>query len=244
VRLGGVPLMLKVADAGDDEAHGALVLQAYGGRGAVTLVEYSGAVSLMERAAGLDLAGMVLAGQDDEATGIICDVVGQLHETDGDWPELIPIPRRTDDLRRHLAEGRVGAADLSLMARVAAVADEMCAESRREWRLLHGDIHHFNILQSARGWLAIDPKGILGPAVYDYANALCNPYMETAIVADPVRMARAAAIMAERAGVERQVLLRWTFVHGAQCAAWSLAAPDQLYWLACAKVAGGLAGVV
>lgn len=236
--------MLKVADAGDDEAHGALVLQAYGGRGAVTLVEYSGAVSLMERAAGLDLAGMVLAGQDDEATGIICDVVGQLHETDGDWPELIPIPRRMDDLRRHLAEGRVGAADLSLMARVAAVADEMCAESRREWRLLHGDIHHFNILQSARGWLAIDPKGILGPAVYDYANALCNPYMETAIVADPVRMARAAAIMAERAGVERQVLLRWTFVHGAQCAAWSLAAPDQLYWLACAKVAGGLAGVV
>jgi streptomycin 6-kinase len=98
--------MLKVADAGDDEAHGALVLQAYGGRGAVTLVEYSGAVSLMERAAGLDLAGMVLAGQDDEATGIICDVVGQLHETDGDWPELIPIPRRTDDLRRHLAEGQ------------------------------------------------------------------------------------------------------------------------------------------
>ncbi len=28
--------------------------------------------------------------------------------------------------------------------------------------LLHGDLHHGNILSTQHGWLAIDPKGIIG----------------------------------------------------------------------------------
>jgi streptomycin 6-kinase len=28
--------------------------------------------------------------------------------------------------------------------------------------VLHADLHHFNILSSERGWIAIDPKGVTG----------------------------------------------------------------------------------
>ena len=41
---------------------------------------------------------------------------------------------------------------------------------------LHGDIHHRNIRQSARGWLAFDANGLVGERAYDCANTLCYPY--------------------------------------------------------------------
>ena len=38
-------------------------------------------------------------------------------------------------------------------------------ESQGKTLLLHGDLHHDNILfDKKRGWLAIDPKGIIGEA--------------------------------------------------------------------------------
>jgi len=41
--------------------------------------------------------------------------------------------------------------------------------------LLHGDLHHQNILYDEnRGWLAIDPKGVQGDAYFDYVSFLFN----------------------------------------------------------------------
>ena len=41
--------------------------------------------------------------------------------------------------------------------------------------LVHGDFHHHNILASARGPLAIDPKPMLGEPEYDILSFLWNP---------------------------------------------------------------------
>jgi len=41
--------------------------------------------------------------------------------------------------------------------------------------LLHGDFHHFNVLKSARGWLVIDPKSVIGPHGYEVGPFLINP---------------------------------------------------------------------
>ncbi|MCJ0931460.1 aminoglycoside phosphotransferase family protein [Virgibacillus halodenitrificans] len=41
--------------------------------------------------------------------------------------------------------------------------------------LLHGDLHHENILYSMhKGWLAIDPKGVIGDEYYDTVSFLIN----------------------------------------------------------------------
>ena len=41
--------------------------------------------------------------------------------------------------------------------------------------LLHGDLHHQNILfDEERGWLVIDPKGVQGDAYFDYVSFLFN----------------------------------------------------------------------
>src|SRR5438067_1309862 len=42
--------------------------------------------------------------------------------------------------------------------------------------LLHGDLHHENILAAARQpWLAIDPKGVVGEPAYEAGALLRNP---------------------------------------------------------------------
>jgi streptomycin 6-kinase len=77
--------------------------------------------------------------------------------------------------------------------------------------LVHGDFHHHNILRSARGPLAIDPKPMLGEPEYDIPSFLWNPI--------PYRMRldvterRLAAFAA--AGLDEQRMRMWAVIRGA-----------------------------
>src|SRR3546814_20543701 len=62
-----------------------------------------------------------------------------------------------------------------ILARCAATARALLAESR-ETGVLHGDIHHANVLDfGPRGWLAIDPKRLVGERGSDFANLFPHP---------------------------------------------------------------------
>lgn len=62
-----------------------------------------------------------------------------------------------------------------IFAHCMAIANNLLNEPRNVVAL-HGDIHHRNILDfGERGWLAIDPKSLLGEQGFEYANLLCNP---------------------------------------------------------------------
>ncbi|WP_159462111.1 aminoglycoside phosphotransferase family protein [Salirhabdus sp. Marseille-P4669] len=52
---------------------------------------------------------------------------------------------------------------------------EEITKTSKGLELLHGDLHHENILFSKdRGWLAIDPKGVIGDPYFDVAAFLYN----------------------------------------------------------------------
>jgi streptomycin 6-kinase len=78
--------------------------------------------------------------------------------------------------------------------------------------VLHGDIHHYNIRQSTRGWLAFDPKGLVGERAYDYANTLCNPGMPE-LVYNETRLLTNAAILAEMGALDLQRVLAFTYAY-------------------------------
>jgi streptomycin 6-kinase len=87
--------------------------------------------------------------------------------------------------------------------------------------VLHGDIHHGNVLDfGERGWLAIDPKGLLGERTFDFVNILRNPDPEIALA--PGRFARQVRLIAEFANVDRARLLGWTIALTGLSAAWFL----------------------
>lgn len=248
---GAEKLMLKIVNPDDDEANSGETLAYFSGYGAVKIIESDAHVMLLERisdsANTTSLEDMVLNGQDDQATHIICDVIEQLHSVPHDIPapqSLLPFRQRSHTMREHMREGRVAAKDLPLFQKAYDMYDDIVAAAEGTERVLHGDIHHFNLIHSdSRGWLAIDPKGIWGPRVYEYANTLCNPYKHQNIVGTINRMDRQAGIIAERAGLDKDILLNFTFLHACQCSAWSLHDPDQDYWLACVHTAAHLAGI-
>ncbi|HEV2354760.1 MAG TPA: aminoglycoside phosphotransferase family protein, partial [Puia sp.] len=92
VRLSGAKCMLKVARREKDRRAGELLVW-WNGEGAVKVLAHDRNAILMERATGASsLAAMATGGRDDEATGILCDVIQRLHSRKPPYPEqLIPL---------------------------------------------------------------------------------------------------------------------------------------------------------
>lgn len=117
----------------------------------------------------------------------------------------------------------------------------------RDIVVLHGDMHHANVLDfGAGGWHTIDPKGLLGERGYDYATLFYNPSDEVAL--HPGRFDRRVALVAKRAGIDRSRLLRWIHAVMGLSAAWQIGEAD-LPWgpklsttLAVAKMAAAALG--
>jgi streptomycin 6-kinase len=93
-------------------------------------------------------------------------------------------------------------------------ADEVCAV------VLHGDLHHLNVLNSGVGWTAIDPHGWLGDPAFEAAALLANPRglveggdargMDGRELA--VRARRRAQVYAEVTGYDDDRLRAWGLV--------------------------------
>ena len=86
-----------------------------------------------------------------------------------------------------------------LYVEAAAIAQRLLANPR-EVRPLHGDLHHENIMHGPRGWLAIDPVGLLGDPGFDAANLFYNPLDRDDLCLDPERIAFMADIFARTLG--------------------------------------------
>ncbi|MDO9336877.1 MAG: aminoglycoside phosphotransferase family protein [Caulobacter sp.] len=220
VRADGVAAMLKLPFEAE-ERRGSQVLAWFDGRGAARVLRVDDEAVLVERLAGdIDLVSMAEASSagDDNACRVLCAVVGELH---AGQPAS---PRQVHPLRSWFAGLERQAATHALLAKAWMVADWLLAENR-EPRVLHGDIHHTNVLHDpARGWRAIDPKGLIGPRGYDYANLLRNPPGRRA--RDPARLGRLAGVICEISGLSRPEILGWTLAHAGLSAAWSLEAGD------------------
>ena len=215
VRWRSLPAMLKVATV-DEEKRGALLMRWWDGKGAAKVYAYADNAVLLERAQGKrSLLSMAMNGEDDAASRIICKTVQILHRPPAKpYPELAPL----DSWFRALEPASLthgGLFSTSHTVAKALLADPL------QTGVLHGDIHHSNILDfEDRGFLAIDPKGLLGERGYDYANLFCNP--DLTATRDPGRLRRQLAIVALESGLEPERMLRWIIAYAGLSAAWFL----------------------
>ncbi len=151
--------MLKIAVEAE-EKWGAALMVWWGGDGAVRVLAHEGDALLLKRASGEgSLVEMSRNGRDDEASRIICTVAAHLHAPKtSPPPALLPLSHWFRELNP--AASKYG----GILVQAAAMADELLAEPH-DVVVLHGDIHHGNILDAGpRGWLAIDPKRLVASA--------------------------------------------------------------------------------
>ncbi|HMB25587.1 MAG: aminoglycoside phosphotransferase family protein [Chloroflexota bacterium] len=213
-------VVLKLLSSSEvDEQRGALALRYFDGRGAVRLLRYDDGAQLMEYASGDALVTLVEHGEDEKATRIIAQVIKQLHSIPQDAPKdgMVMLDRWFEALFvKAAADRQVGVE--SIFERGAALAEQLLTD-QREIRVLHGDIHHYNIKHSPRGWLAFDPKGVVGERTYDCANALCNPVMPE-LVHNETRLLNNAAILADALELELRRVLAFAYVYACLNASW------------------------
>jgi streptomycin 6-kinase len=226
---GDLPAMIK-QPINADERLGCLLMQYWTGEGAAMVLAQHGDTLLLERATGpASLTAMARQGQDDEACRILCAAAAGLHR-----PRGRPLPDGLRPLAQWLEPLTLGGDRYGgVVARAAATARDLLA-GPREVVTLHGDLHHDNVLDfGPRGWLAIDPRHLVGDRGYDYGNIFTNPDMglpgapdlaapDEAVATQPGRLARRAAVVAEAAGMERDRLLRWVLIQAGLSAVWSL----------------------
>ncbi|NOH00976.1 MAG: hypothetical protein HND47_02845 [Chloroflexi bacterium] len=125
-----------------------------------------------------------------------------------------------------------------LLGRVESSLPELFDD---EMSLIHGDFHHFNVLSSGRGWLAIDPKGVIRPAGYEIGPLMINPWgslMDGSRF--QVQTKRRVDILRERLGWERERIIQWALAHAVLSAWWDYPNLDWEYGLYCARVFSGI----
>lgn len=178
LRADGTASVLKLSFPEDPEfGTEAQALRLFDGRGIARLFELDldrGAMLLERLEPGVSLDTVE---DDEEAMSIAADVLRRLWRrapADHPFPLVSDLARGLMRLRRHFGGGTG-----PLPARLVEEAETLFAElipSQAEPVLLHGDLHHGNILAARRRlWLAIDPKGVVGEPAFDTGALLYNP---------------------------------------------------------------------
>jgi streptomycin 6-kinase len=123
---------------------------------------------------------------------------------------------------RAMFNGGTGPLNEKLVARAEQSVRDFFAENHKPV-LMHGDFHHSNLLLSERGWLVIDPKGVIGPAGYEVGPLLINPWGDLLSGINYQRITkRRIDILHERLGFERERIREWGLAHAVISAWWGI----------------------
>ncbi|MDE0419448.1 MAG: phosphotransferase [Gammaproteobacteria bacterium] len=218
-REGGGEVVVKLGVPGIEFARELEALRLYGGRGAVMLLKAEpahGSMMLESVRPGRVLSDV---SNDEEATTIAASVMRNL------WrraPEQHPFAAMSEfeggvEWLRTCRANKRGPIPTTLASRAEGLLREL-ATARVEPVLLHGDLHHDNILSAERvPWLAIDPKGVVGDPAYDVGPFLYNRLFETDCPVKVLKrrvdqMAEALGFGRDRivgAAIPRAVLAAW-----------------------------------
>ena len=241
VRSDGTQVVVKVCSLTDEFPQQPETLRLVDGHGMVRLLEVDTTEEIMvlER---LLPGTMLLEVEDDEVTTSCAASIMQKI-----WrpvPENHPFKtvqqwgKGFERLRQSYGGG-TGPFPRALVERAETLYRELSA-SMGEPVLLHGDLHHENILSAEREpWLAIDPKGVVGEAVYETGAWLRNPMPQLLDMPNPGRiLARRIDQFSEQLGFERARIRDWAFAQAMLSAWWGMEDSGELsvFSITCAEL--------
>jgi streptomycin 6-kinase len=223
-RQGPKPVVLKLIKAHSDEHNSWRWLQYHAGRGAVALLEFDSQAVLLEQAVpGTELAGLVKNGRDEEATHLVCRTIKDLHTGKAPLPGGFPaVEEWAGAFERNSREILAASIPLELLDKAHTTYRELCASQGPRY-LLHGDLHHYNILQDGvTGWKVIDPKGVVGELAYETGAMLRNPFELPGLYPDPLTVCSRVKIICQELGLAEKRVLGWCFSQAVLSAVWTI----------------------
>lgn len=173
-------------------------------------------VFLMEKMApGHPLKTLVLADDDEKATRIVCDVVKVLQSVPS---KSIDLPHLSETNSISLLRGHF---DKDLIEKAESLFFDLTRKSPSDV-VLHGDLHHDNILSCGDTWKVIDPHGYMGDPVFETSSFIYNPLdvlPETTNLEKILK--RRLEILNEELPLDSHRTLAWAFCKVMMSIAWS-----------------------
>jgi streptomycin 6-kinase len=177
-RLDGTPCVLKVSPHLEETRSEIAALAVWGGDGAARLLEAAPELGgiLLERIEPGTMLARMPGLDDDDATRITArsapPALAFTRTRRG--PDYVGVVVRGVRSQPSGPHGRRARFSVELFQRADALRAELVSSTDHRV-VLHGDLHHFNILRSDRsGWLAVDPK-LVGDRCFDICQFLLNP---------------------------------------------------------------------
>ncbi|MHB1685498.1 MAG: aminoglycoside phosphotransferase family protein [Bacilli bacterium] len=216
---GGASVVLKLGFLRAELVQELHALRAYAGRGAVRVIDGDdelGALLLEHVEPGSPLSSI----EDDQlATDIFSSVFRRLHcppSTDS-YPSMKAHFSGLERYRRRFGKG-AGPLPEHWVERAQEYLNDLIS-STNESVLLHGDLHHDNILSHGEeDWVVIDPKGIVGDRHFDTIQYLLN-YEERG--GDPLSVLhRRITMISEYLSLDPRRIAKWGVARGVLEACW------------------------
>jgi streptomycin 6-kinase len=245
------PMILKLGFPGSqDLRREASLLDGARGRGYSALIrqEPSAGALLLERLdPGQALTMDAVGPRPADAVAVAATIKGMWHGPDA----AEPLPSSSDwcaDLDKVLrgSFGPPAGFEFDDIRHAAALAAALQATASGSPLVLHGDLHHGNVLSDHQnGYRAIDPKGVRGELAYEAGASLRNPYPELAHVAEPAALLRRRCeVFATDLELPYHRIVLWGWVQLVLSAVWGRMDRDadwQAYARACAPAFRALA---
>lgn len=220
----GTEMAIKISTPEHELAGEINALQVYDGEGAARLLGYDfdWGVLLLEW---LRPGAMLSSVEDDEqATSIAASVMRKIWRPVPAEHQFIGVEHWAKGMVRLREEfdGGSGPFPEHLVDRAEGWFGELLP-SQEGKVVLHGDLHHFNILSAERQpWLCIDPKGVVGEPAYEIGALIRNPIPDILTAPGLGRiLKRRIEQLSEELGLDRRRVYGWSLAQAVLSAWWT-----------------------
>lgn len=225
-RADGTMVVLKASSPTGEFGQEITALHLLAGPGIVRLLEVDETqeVMLLERLETGMILSRLVPEHDEQATSILANVMKRLWKP---VPAIHPFPTVEDwanglNQLRPQFQGGYGPFPPRLVDEAIALFAELNISAEKRL-LLHGDLHHENILQSGTEWRVIDPKGLIGDPGYETGAMFYNPPGWLSTVQNPRPLIlRRVDQLAEELAMERARIRGWGLAQAVLSAWWSV----------------------
>ena len=214
---GDNPIILKLGLDHEALTREACALKCFAGYGAVKVLAEDEGMLLLERSVPGTSLKSYFPDQEQESIEIACGVIKKLHQAN------IPVAHNFPHIKDWLtALDKDWPIPDGYLKKARKLRDQILRTAVPDV-LLHGDLHHDNILQNGDDWVVIDPKGVIGEPAYEVAAFIRNPMPELLHHADTPNIIQGRITrFAEALGLPEHRIIDWCFVQAVLAWVWAL----------------------
>ena len=220
------PIILKLSLDINGLKREANAIRAFQGYGAVLVLEEEDGVLILERSLPGRSLKEYFPDRDDEAVKIVCDVIKRLHQA-----PIVGVETPLPMLHRHYCArppkllrsvGWKEGVNRIYLNKALALEEELL-KSTGPPVLLHGDLHHDNIIRNGNSWVVIDPKGYIGDSAYEVVAFIRNPIPDLLQHENAIEIIKnRIRLFAQYLDLSEERIIQWCYTGSVQAWIWAL----------------------